>query len=76
MTTHRPFRAAFFLTAAALIVTMVGAKPLYAAEGDAADAKKVEQQKKLAKEKEKKQPAAPSTTTQYPGDTRTPGMGY
>ena len=76
MKTDRPFRAAFFLIAAAMIVTMVGAKPLYAAEGDNADAKKTEQQKKMAKEKEKKQPVAAPSTSQYPGDNRTPGMGY
>jgi hypothetical protein len=77
MTTDRAFRKIFFLAAAALIATSIGAKPLYAVEGDAADAKKVEQQKKMAKEKEKKprETAAP-TTNQYPGDNRTPGMGY
>ena len=75
MTTKRPFRTIAFLIAAALIATPIAVKPLHAAEGDA-DAKKAEQQKKMAKEKEKKPPAAPSTTTQYPGDNRTPGMGY
>lgn len=76
MTTDRAFRKIFFMFAAALIATSIGAKPLYAAEGDAADAKKVEQQKKMAKEKEKKQPVAPSTANQYPGDNRVPGAGY
>jgi len=79
MTTGRPFRATFFLVAAALIATTIGAKPLYAAEGDSADAKKTEQQKKMAKEsKEKKsrETTAPAPVNRYPNDNAVPGTGY
>jgi hypothetical protein len=81
MKSDRPFRAALFLFAAALLATMIGAKPLYAVEADsaAAGAKKTDQQKKTVKEsKEKKsrETTAPSATNRYPNDNVVPGMGY
>ena len=79
MKSDRPFRAALFLFAAALLATMIGAKPLYAVEADSAATKQTDQQKKTAKEsKEKKsrETTAPSATNRYPNDNVVPGMGY